>query len=152
MGYVLLPSGLSTYKFTFTGLQIQTCGSVPLSLDPLGFDTVANRVFIPYSCTLVLKNTIVPFDFTNSDHLSIVDPNIGNIYVVQYYDQIQNISDNRPTIATFQQVSHNNRTFGTNTAQYSGAFLVLTTETGNDATQGDSELELFISGIWQNLN
>jgi hypothetical protein len=152
MGYVLLPGGLSSYKFTFTGLQIQTCGSVPLSLDPLGFDTVANRVFIPYSCTLVLKNTSVPFDFSNSDHLTIADPNISNIYVIQYYDQIQNLSDNRPTIATFQQVSHNNRTFGTNTAQYSGVFLVLTTETGNDATQGDSEVELFISGIWQNLN
>lgn len=151
MGYLVNPSGIVSYTFRFTGAEIQTCGSVPLSLNPLRFDITNNRVFIPYSCTLVLKNTTVPFDFTNSDHLTIKDPTSGN-YVIQYYDQIQNISDNRPTIAIFQQEVHNSKTFATNTAQYSGNFLVLTTETGNDATQGDSEVELFISGIWQNLN
>lgn len=148
MGFVVNPSGIESYTFRFTGAQMQTCGTIPLTL-PVNFFVVSEKVFIPVVCNLILQNTSIPFDFGAADHITIQNQgSASNLF--KWFDPIQNISDNRPFVAIFQQRTHNSVTMSPDT-QYTGGPTIITTATGNDATQGDSDVVFYITGFWQYL-
>ena len=115
-------------RSTFTGLQVQTMGTGPLKLN-------APANFIPLQVSIVLSNTTTPFDFAAGDHIHITDNTPTVIF--DGVQRMQALNDNIPFIIRQD-----------NQAKEYVAPLVMTTANGNDATEGDSTVDVYIFGYY----
>jgi hypothetical protein len=146
MGYIIENNGgLLVHKTTFTGLEIQTMGSTPLDLYPLN-NSINGVMFMPVFISFILKNTIVPFDFGSNDGPCVLTKNAE--IVCYYADALQVLPDDTICNALTVSAIHNLSGQKTALGNYitSGSFQ-LTTLTGMDATQGDSEVTIILAGF-----
>ena len=126
-----LAQGLSlgtVLRSTFTGLQVQGMGTKPLKLN-------APANFIPVQAMILLSNTTIPFDFSGGSHIHITDSNTTIIF--DGVQRMQALNDNIPFIIRQD-----------NQAKEYVAPLVMTTANGNDATEGDSTVDVYIFGYY----
>lgn len=124
-----LIQGLNTgtvLKTTFTGLQVQTMGSSPLALNtPNGF--------IPVQISIVISNTTIPFDFSQSDSIFITDGQV----LFDGSTVLQNLTDNIPHLIRQESLGR----------PYT-APLLMTTKDSGDATEGDSTVDVYVFGYY----
>ena len=149
MGYLVTKGdGLTTFKTTFTGLEVQTMGSTPLQLNPL-INDITGRFFLPIFFGIKKTDVTTPFNFAGPDHTTFYDKN-GNILAITQ-QLIQNLNNDEFFCGTFI-----NGYGGTGSRTNLNAYLtdgnyILTTVNGADASQGDSIVTVYLSGFYITL-
>lgn len=150
MGYLIKQGdGLTTFKTTFTGLQVQTMGSAPLQLNPLVND-ITGRFFLPIFFGIKKIDVTTPFDFNGPDH-PIITAGLTADVIVQSIALLQTLPNNRFFCGTFINGTSGGGSRTNISTIVSDANYFLTTINGADATQGDSIVTVYLSGFYITL-
>jgi hypothetical protein len=150
MGFLIKQSdGLTTFKTTFTGLEIQTMGSAPLQLNPIVND-INGRFFLPIFFGIKKTNVTTPFNFNGPDH-PIISEGIGGNPIAISITLLQTLQNDRFFCGTFINGTSGGGSRTNITTTLDDANYYLTTVNGSDATQGDSIVTVYISGFYITL-
>jgi hypothetical protein len=150
MGYLITQGdGLTTFKTTFTGLEIQTMGSAPLQLNPIVND-INGRFFLPIFFGIKKTNVTTPFDFNGPDH-PIITEGIGGNAIAVSITLLQTLQNDRFFCGTFINGTSGGSSRTNITTTLDDANYYLTTINGADATQGDSIVTVYLSGFYITL-
>ena len=152
MGYVINPveGNIFTLKFNLIKNDLITMGSTPIVLP--GTDLGTNTVlYVPFNAFFIWTSGTNAFDFAAGDHPQIMDNN-GTGISWQWFSPLQNFGGiGDISFATYRQRTHNNFTFAADPSFKKNATLQLTTATGNDATVGDMNFDLYLTYFKINL-
>lgn len=147
MGYVVNPvtGTLVSFKFSLGKNNLIQMGSVPITLPGTDLQT-ATEIYIPFSAYFIFTSGSVAYDFAAGDHPVIQDTNSG--YYWQWFGPLQNYGIGDIAFALHPQRNHSNETFAKGNPDVrvpSAGNLSLTTLTGNDATVGTYEFDLYLT-------
>lgn len=150
MGYLVTQGdGLTTFKTTFTGLQVQTMGSTPLQLNPL-INDITGRFFLPIFIGIKKTNVTTPFNFNGPDHPIILSGLTTNV-IAQSTTLLQTLPNDRFFCGTFINGTSGGGSRTNITTIVEDGNYYFTTINGADATQGDSIVTVYLSGFYITL-
>ena len=151
MGYLSQQGGLVNYKTVVPAASCLTMGTAPYDLNTYYNSDFNGIVFVPLMAIFRLVNQTTQYNFSAGAHLTILDSasvdvfkhteNLNNIQPDLYFYPMAYISQVRNTLT--------NGIFAIK--QSSGTNFQLTTENGGDATLGDGDLNVTISGYFTQI-
>ena len=152
MGYLINKNPFQVFNFNIDFADIISCGSSPFPLKAIkGLDFNGTN-FLPLTATIRVINQTTPYDFGANSHICIQYTSPRIVFI---WNQLINTFAANEAYQSFYIQSMNN--FGgdqlTNNTQSfkNGSNLVITTYDGGDATQGDGQINLSITGYYTKI-
>jgi len=151
MGYLSQQNGLINYKTVVPASSCLTLGTVPYDLNTYYNSDLNGIVFVPLMAIFRLVNQNTAYNFSAGAHLTIKDSAGVEVFV-----HTQNLNNIQPDlyfypIAYISQVRNQFTNGNFPIKQSSGVNFSLTTENGGDATLGDGDLNVTISGYFTQI-
>lgn len=148
MGYLIKDNKFVTHQFTLDSSVVKTCGTTPvylMDLSPNGFDST---IFIPLTATLRNVNQTVNYNFGSQSHPTL---QCSGVFYFIWQILLNNMASNVYAFTSVYCQSQNNYSgndlTGNANADKSNNQLFLQTFDGNDATNGNGQLIITISGF-----
>ena len=148
MGYLIKQNKFVTHQFTLDSSVVKTCGTTPIYLMDLSPNGFNSTIFIPLSATLRIVNRTVNYNFGSQSHPILSD---SGVYYFVWQTLFNGMATDLYSYTSLYTQSQNNYSgtdlTGNAVDSKSGNVLNLTTFDGNDATNGNGQLIITISGF-----
>jgi hypothetical protein len=156
MGFLIKKAEASkfvSFETVINFRDVQTMGSTPVTINCYDNSQSATtkKIFIPLSCTLQMLKGTIAYDFGVNDHI-VIKENPG-IYFFYKDNMLRGINDYIYTSLYYQRTHNFGGTpvISNYDADKLTGITTITTTTGNDATVGNANLFVSISGYLMDI-